>query len=112
MSVQGIEVKRWQQMSLRPRNKEQSAMKWQLELNSELNSWYDSLKSFNAEPEQAAMHKANWLTDGSLTNRDICQPAFAACAGDGTCGSQTPVLTLLGCEFLRSGTRQEFRQPP
>ena len=21
--------------------------------------WYDSLKSFNAEPEQAAMHKAN-----------------------------------------------------
>lgn len=44
------------------------------------------------------MHKANRLTDGALTNRGICQPAFAACAGDGTCGSQTSWPTLLGCE--------------
>ena len=46
-------------MSLRPRNKKQeqkeSAMKWQLEFDN----WYASLKSFNAEPEWAAMHEAN-----------------------------------------------------
>ena len=70
------------------------------------------LKSFNAEPEQAAMHKPNWSTGGALTNRSIYQPAFAACGGDGICGSQTSLLTLLGCGFLRSGTRQEFRQLP
>ncbi len=34
------------------------------------------------------MRKASWSTDGTLTNHSVCQPTFAACAGDGTCGRQ------------------------